>query len=131
MATRKAGSARKQAGKRQGARVPTKATGGKKKLAGDPVKVDSKHYTVEFENNRVRVLRVRYGPREVSVMHGHPAAVGVFLTEVHARFTFPDGKTEEQTVRAGDVVAYPAGEQLPENLLEQPLELVLVELKGL
>ena len=130
MATRKAGRARKQAGKRPSARVPTQATGGKKKPAGDPVTVDAKHYTVEMENNRVRVLRIRYGPREVSVMHRHPAAVVVFLTDVHARFTLPDGQTEEQTLKAGDVVAYPAGEHLPENLRDQPLEAVLVELKG-
>ena len=129
MATRKVGSARKKAGKGQGARGLTKATGGKKKPAGDPVKVDSKHYTVELENNRVRVLRIRYGPREVSVMHRHPAAVAVFLTDGHARFTFPDGKTEEQNLQAGHVVAYPAGEHLPENLRDQPLEVVLIELK--
>lgn len=37
----------------------------------DPVKVDPKHYQVEFENDRVRVLRIRFGPHERSVMHGH------------------------------------------------------------
>src|SRR5471030_2026998 len=30
----------------------------------DPVKVDGKHYKVEFENEYVRVLRVHYDPRE-------------------------------------------------------------------
>jgi quercetin dioxygenase-like cupin family protein len=128
MATRKALKARKQAGKTKV--VPRKPTGGKKTAAaGDPVQVDSTHYTVEWQNDRVRVLRVRYGSREVSVMHRHPAAVGVFLTDVHARFTFPDGRTEEQNIRAGDVVAYPAGAHLPENLSDRPMELVLVELK--
>jgi uncharacterized RmlC-like cupin family protein len=57
------------------------------------------------------------------------AAVAVFLTDAHARFTFPDGKTEEQNARAGDVAAYPAGDHLPENLSDEPLEVVLVELK--
>lgn len=128
MATRKTHNARRHAGKTTAA--PKKATGGKKTAAvGDPVQVDSRHYTVECQNGRVRVLRVRYGPREVSVMHRHPAAVAVFLTDVHARFTFPDGRTEEQSLRAGDVVAYPAGVHLPENLGERPMELVLVELK--
>jgi quercetin dioxygenase-like cupin family protein len=129
MATRKAAGATKKTGKKPGAKVATKATGGKKKPAGDPVKVDSKHYTVQLENNRVRVLRIRYGPREVSVMHRHPAAVAVFLTDVQARFTFPDGRTTEESVKAGDVVAYPAGEHLPENVSDRPMELVLVELK--
>ena len=30
-------------------------------MAQDPVKVDSKHYTVEQENSQVRVLRIHYG----------------------------------------------------------------------
>jgi hypothetical protein len=35
--------------------------------AQDAVTVDSKHYTVEFENSEVRVLRIKYGPGEKSV----------------------------------------------------------------
>jgi hypothetical protein len=33
-------------------------------MAQDPVKVDAKHYTVEFENAQVRVLRIKYSPHE-------------------------------------------------------------------
>jgi quercetin dioxygenase-like cupin family protein len=62
-------------------------------LAQDPVKVDAKHYKVEFENDQVRVLRIKYAPHEKSVMHEHPAAVAVFLTDSNATFTTPDGKT--------------------------------------
>ncbi|MBI1894763.1 MAG: cytoplasmic protein [Candidatus Rokubacteria bacterium] len=96
----------------------------------DPVKVDPTHYKTEFENRQVRVLRIRYGPHEKSVMHGHPASVGVHLTDAHARFTFPGGKAEELRVTTGEVRSYPAGDHLPENLSDQPLELVLVELKA-
>ena len=32
-------------------------------IAQDPVKTDSKHYTVEFENDQVRVLRVKVGTK--------------------------------------------------------------------
>jgi quercetin dioxygenase-like cupin family protein len=38
------------------------------------VKVDSKHYKVELENDQVRVLRIQSGPGEKSVMHSHPRA---------------------------------------------------------
>ena len=38
----------------------------------DPVKVDPKHYKVEVENEKVRVLRVNYKAHEKSVMHSHP-----------------------------------------------------------
>ncbi|MGD1093000.1 MAG: hypothetical protein ABSB35_13540 [Bryobacteraceae bacterium] len=95
----------------------------------DPVKVDSKHYTVESEDAKVRVIRIKYGPREKSVMHGHPALVGVMLTDCHIRFTYPDGKTEEITAKAGQVVSFPALEHLPENLSDKPFEAVGVELK--
>jgi quercetin dioxygenase-like cupin family protein len=98
-------------------------------MAQDPVRVDPQHYTVEFENDQVRVLRIRYGPHEKSVMHGHPASLAVFLADTRGKFTFPDGKTEEFTTKTGQSMFVPAGEHLPENLSDQPLEVVLVELK--
>jgi quercetin dioxygenase-like cupin family protein len=97
--------------------------------AQDPVKVDAKHYKVEFENDKVRVLRITYGPHEKSVMHHHPANVAVFLTDGQTRFTMPDGKTQDAPVKAGSVQWSKAGEHLPENLGDQPFELILVELK--
>jgi len=96
----------------------------------DPVKVDSKHYTVELENEKVRVLRIKYGPREKSEMHRHPALVAIMITDCHARFTYPDGKTEEIVAKAGDVRPFPAFEHLPENLSDKPFEVIGVELKG-
>jgi quercetin dioxygenase-like cupin family protein len=36
---------------------------------------------VEFENESVRVLRISYEPGEKSVMHYHPNAVAVCLTD--------------------------------------------------
>ena len=95
----------------------------------DPIKVDPKHYSVESENDRVRVLRVTYGPREKSVMHSHPASLAVFLTANRARFTFPDGKTQDHNWKAGDTMSSPAETHLPENLSSKPLKLILVEFK--
>lgn len=97
--------------------------------AQDPVKVDPKHYKVEFENDRVRVLRVNYGPGEKSVMHAHPANVAVFLTDGQAQFTLPDGKTQLAPVKAGTVEWDAGGKHLPENIGDKSFELILVELK--
>ncbi len=96
----------------------------------DPVKVDPRHYTIELENNRVRVLRARYGPHEKSSMHAHPALVGISLTDSRVRFTYPDGKTENAELKAGQVLSYESVVHLPENLSDKPLEIVLVELKA-
>lgn len=37
----------------------------------DPVAVDPQHYTVDFENEFVRVLRVTFGPGEKGARHEH------------------------------------------------------------
>ena len=99
-------------------------------LAQDPTKVDAKHYKVEFENSRVRIVRARYGPREKSVMHRHPDAIAIFQTDGKVKFTFPGGKTEERDMKAGQALFTPAVRHLPENLTDNDMEVILVELKG-
>src|SRR5207247_3179591 len=89
----------------------------------DPVKVDPKHYKVEFENDQVRVLRIHYEPGEKSVMHEHPNAVAVFLTDDHVKFNLPDGKSEDSTNKAGETLWTAGGKHLPENLGDKPMEL--------
>jgi uncharacterized RmlC-like cupin family protein len=96
----------------------------------DPVQVDPKHYRVEVENEKVRVLRIKYGPHEKSKMHGHPSTVAVFLTDADTRFTYPDGKVEKITAKAGQAVYFDAFEHDPENLSDKPFEVIAVELKG-
>lgn len=98
-------------------------------LAQDATKVDAKHYKVEFENSRVRIVRVHYGPHEKSVMHGHPAGVAIFQADGRVRFTFPDGKTEERDMKAGQAIYTPAIRHLPENLTDNDMEVILVEMK--
>jgi oxalate decarboxylase/phosphoglucose isomerase-like protein (cupin superfamily) len=96
----------------------------------DPTVVDAEHYKVEFENEQVRVLRINYGPGEASVMHFHPDSVAVFLTDHDVSFGAPDGSSQEVHVEAGQQIFTPAAQHLPENIGDEPLELVLVELKS-
>ncbi len=98
--------------------------------AQDPVKVDPAHYKVEFENDQVRVLRIHYPAGEKSVMHSHPDAVAVFLTDYNTKMTLPDGTSKLSTGKAGTAQMTPAGAHLPQNVGDQPMELILVELKG-
>ena len=99
-------------------------------FAQDAVKVDSKHYKIEFENDQVRVLRITYGPGEKSVMHEHPDAVAIFLTDVDGKFTFPDGTTQDNKSAPGTTLWTPAGKHLPENTGDKTFELILVEMKN-
>jgi quercetin dioxygenase-like cupin family protein len=97
--------------------------------AQDPVVVDSAHYTLVFENEQVRVLRIRYGPGEESVMHDHPAGVAVSLDDSHMQFTLPDGQVVESEFEEGSAIWAPAGPHVPKNLTDQTSELILVEIK--
>lgn len=94
----------------------------------DPVTADSRHYTVEFENDQVRVVRIKYGAKEKSVMHGHPESISVFLNDCKSTFTYPDGRSETVEAKAGQVMHMDAFEHLPENL-GGPFELIQIELK--
>ena len=98
-------------------------------LAQDPVVVDAKHYKVTFENDQVRILKITYGPKEKSVMHEHPDAVAVFLTDGQIRFALPDGKSQDVTVKAGTSMFTAGGKHLPENIGDKAFEVVLIELK--
>lgn len=97
--------------------------------AEDPVKLDPQHYKVEFENERVGVLRIKYGPGDKSVMHSHPESISVFLTNTHGKFTYPDGRTEDINVNAGAVQHMDAFTHLPESTSKMPFEVIQVELK--
>ena len=81
--------------------------------AQDPVKVDPKHYKIEFENDQVRVLHITYAPGEKSVMHSHPDGVVVYLADQKVKFTYPDGKSEEVAGKAGESRWIKGGPHLP------------------
>ena len=98
-------------------------------LAQDPTKVDARHYKVEFQNSRVRIVRAHYGPHEKSVMHNHPDLVAIFQTDGRVKFTYPNGKTEERDMKAGQALWTPAVRHLPENLTDNDMEVILVEFK--
>jgi len=99
-------------------------------IAQDPTVVDAKHYKVMFENEQVRILKITYGPKEKSVMHEHPNAVAVFLTDGQIKFELPDGKSQDAAVKAGQAMFTPGGKHLPQNVGDKPFEVVLVELKS-
>lgn len=99
-------------------------------LAQDATQVDAKHYKVEFENDQVRVLRVKYGVKEKSSLHEHPALVSVFLTDATVKMTGADGKSTEMPVKAGSAMWNDGTKHLPENIGDKPFEVILVEMKG-
>jgi hypothetical protein len=96
----------------------------------DAVSADPSHYSVSFENELVRVLRVNYGPGEKSVMHRHFASCVVFLTDQTFNFTLPDGTTEPASVPAGALGCGDGNVHLPENVTTDPAEFIMIEFKA-
>ncbi len=83
----------------------------------DPNKVDPKHYKLEFENEQVRVTRVRYGPKEKGPLHEHTTdRVVVYLTDQ------PSGK-------AGQFRLSGPAKHTEENTLDKAVERIAVDLK--
>jgi quercetin dioxygenase-like cupin family protein len=99
-------------------------------FAQDPVKVDSAHYKVIFENASVRVLKINYAAGAKSQMHQHPDAIVVPLADSKVQFTMPDGKAEDASL-ANEVAQYmPAATHNPANVGTGAVEAVLVEFKA-
>lgn len=100
-------------------------------MAADPVQVDSTHYKIEFENERIRVLRATYGPHEKSPMHAHPPNIVVMLTDCDFRFYLPHGKQQGILGKTGQLLCIEEPfEHAPENLSDKPFEAIIIELKA-
>jgi quercetin dioxygenase-like cupin family protein len=95
--------------------------------AGDPVDVAADHYSVELENDAVRVLRVNYAPGAKSEMHSHPGHVVVFLSDATYRAVGADGATLDLAGKRGDAAWAPAGAHTIENIGDTDAVAVLVE----
>ena len=98
-------------------------------FAQDAVTADPAHYSVIFENDQVRVLRIRYGPNEQGIMHSHPDGVVVYMDDLNGEFLLPDGTVISSQGKRGDVVWTEAGAHQPRNLGDAPFEVIQVELK--
>jgi len=112
--------------------VELKSTGTGKAIttALDPVKVDPKHYKVEFENAQVRVLRGKIEPHGIAPMHEHSLnRVTVFLTDQDFRATDSQGKVTFVKHRAGEAIWGTPITHTEQNLSDKPFEVVAVELK--
>jgi quercetin dioxygenase-like cupin family protein len=98
--------------------------------AQDPTKVEPKHYRLLFENERVQVVSVHYGPHEKSEMHDHPGGVVVIVTGGHLRFTDQSGKVTEVYSKSGEARWFPPFKHKVENVGDEPYNAVYVGIKG-
>jgi hypothetical protein len=87
------------------------------KPAPGSARLDSKHFKVDLENAQVRVIRVTLGAHQSAPLRDSHDRVAIFLTDT------PNHK-------AGDAVWEAAPNEKIENPGDQPLAMVLVELRS-
>lgn len=102
-----------------------------KATAQSDVEADPAHHRQLFENDKVRVVRVTFGPREkAAAMFDAKEVVIVSLTGGAQRLYFPDGTFADPPPSvAGAAFFAPAGRIQPENLRNARLEFIVVEPK--
>jgi hypothetical protein len=98
-------------------------------MAQDPTLASRKAAKIEFENDRIRVLRVHYEPHEKSQMREHLARVVVSLTNTQSREILPDGTSRELHSRAGTVQWREPEQYAVENMFNDAIDEIEIELK--
>jgi len=105
--------------------------------AQDPLLVTPGAYTLEFENDWVRVVRARYGPREVLAPHLHTALASayVYLNDggpiLFKHVGLPYAAVTRPATRAGSFRVYKGLKEVHsvENPTDTPSEFLRVEFK--
>jgi hypothetical protein len=99
-------------------------------VKNDALKLDGRHYKLEFENAQVRVLRMMLGAHQATPILGYSRnSLAVFLTDQEARATDSNGRAGSVTHKAGEVVWETPATQKMENVGDKPFEMLLIELK--
>lgn len=97
--------------------------------AQDPVKVAPNNYKVVFENDFVRVCEVKAKPGEEIAMHSHPDHAVYSVTDNKVKFSYPDGKTKDVDLKAGEATWIKAETHATKNIGAAELKVVVFELK--
>jgi hypothetical protein len=97
----------------------------------DPSRVDPKDFKLEFENNQVRVVRLKLGPRQSVPTHEYRLNhVVYYVTDENVRETSSDGKAVVVQHKAGDFSWDGPSKHKVENLNAKPFEALVVEVKN-
>lgn len=95
----------------------------------DACAVDPQHHVTLYEDDNIRVLRVRYGPQESSAMHGHPSLVMIPVNSATLRRTDSRGRTDIIDSQPWLAIQMSIDIHKYENLADIPFDAVVVEMK--
>lgn len=96
----------------------------------DVMAAASSAYRLVLENDKVRVMEVVLRPGERAPMHNHPHDHVVYvMNNAKFRLEFPDGKSGEFDLKAGQALMIDAGPHETTNIGETTGRNLVVELK--
>ena len=95
----------------------------------DPVNQDPRHFRILFENAHARVLLMHLNSRDGTMESQFADRLDVALTSIHASYSDVEGRTHESRINAGKVIWSHAVMYSAVNLSDEPLEMLMVELK--
>ena len=109
--------------------VPPEVVKGKDALAADP-----KPYRLDFENDRMRVLRLTLKADETAPVHDDRDALFVCIAvgsdkACHIRLTPPGGRSQDIHLQAGESRWIYGDTRSEKNLGTQPIEMLVIETK--
>ncbi|PZS19716.1 MAG: cytoplasmic protein [Pseudonocardiales bacterium] len=95
----------------------------------DPVESNPNHYSVVFENDRVRVLEYTDAPGDRTTPHDHPDSVMYTLSDFRRRL-HSDDTYRDVDMAAGRTGWLPAQQHSGENIGDTSTHVIFVELKN-
>lgn len=98
-------------------------------FAADPLEVAPDMYTLQFENERVRVMQVVFQPGQQIAEHSHPDHFVNVLEAGTIQITKADGSVSDAVVNVGDVIWIDAETHSAVNTGTTLVRLLVVELK--
>ncbi len=93
----------------------------------DPVKVCPKRFSLDLENEHVRVIRGKFSPGDDGILCELPGHLMVFLTDGRIRIEFDHRRPMEIEKKRGSTVWVEGGWQKLQNLGSNAFECLLVE----
>jgi len=98
-------------------------------MAADPLAVAPDMYSLLFENQQVRVMKVKFQPGQKIKEHSHPDHYVVVEKPGKLRVFTKDGEHQDVDLKQDQVLWMPAQTHWAENIGSTPVELVVNELK--
>ena len=97
-------------------------------MNGDPVETNPRHYSVIFENERVRVLEYVDAAGDKTTPHEHPDSLMYTLSGFRRRL-HSGAENRDVELSAGTAIWLPAQRHSGENIGTTPTHVIFVELK--